>query len=290
MSIDVENDPPAEDLLSLTQEGAIARIKLTRPRSLNALSVRLASALMSALRTAVSNPHARVLLLSGEGLAFMAGGDLRYLAQDGPGLASARADTLIGHLHDLIEIMVAFPIPIVTAVHGAVAGAGLSVMLASDFVVAAADTRFVFAYSNLGTSPDGGLTWFLARSLGIRLTMQWAFLQKQLSADEALRHGLIQQISLPATLAEDAIDLTHRLAATPLHAFHCTKQLLWGASTTTLKEQLASERLAFVRCARTRDFAEGLAAFTERRSPNFSLARVTVKLPMRGTSRRMSTA
>jgi 2-(1,2-epoxy-1,2-dihydrophenyl)acetyl-CoA isomerase len=261
----------------VTQEEAVARIRFNLPESLNALSIALATAMAEALRDVAENRDIRVLVLSGEGRAFMAGGDLRYIAEGGTAQAPARADTLIGHLHGIIETIAAFPIPILSVVHGAVAGAGLSVMLASDFVIAAADTRFVFGYSNLGTSPDGGLTWFLERSLGARRAMQWAFLQKQLNADEALRFGLLQQVSSPEALSSDAMILEQKLRLLPLHAFHRTKQLLRASGTATLSDRLAAERAAFVQCARTSDFAEGLAAFDAGRTPRFALARIDVE-------------
>jgi 2-(1,2-epoxy-1,2-dihydrophenyl)acetyl-CoA isomerase len=265
--------------LLLTQDGLVARIRFAAPESLNALTVAMALRMLEALRGVADNRDIRVLVLSGEGRAFMAGGDIRFVSEGGAELAPTRADLLITHLHEVIETMVAYPIPILSVVHGAVAGAGLSIMLASDFVLAASDTRFVFGYSNLGTSPDGGLTWFLERALGTRRTMQWAFLQKHLVAEEALRCGLVQQLSAADSLLADAATLAHKITLLPLHAFHRTKQLMRGSSTTTLSEQLAAEREAFVDCAGNSDFAEGLTAFLEGRSPRFKLPRIELDLP-----------
>lgn len=265
--------------LLLTQDGPVASIRFAAPASLNALSVAMALSLLEALRAVANNRDIRVLVLSGEGRAFMAGGDIRYMLEGGAEHAPARAGLLIGHLHEVIETMVAFPIPILSVVHGAVAGAGLGIMLASDFVLAASDTHFVFGYSNLGTSPDGGLTWFLARSLGTRRAMQWAFLQKRLVAEEALRCGLVQQLSAADSLSADAATLTQKITLLPLHAFHRTKQLM-RRSATTLSQQLAAEREAFLNCAGTSDFAEGLAAFLEGRSPQFKLPRFELEFPV----------
>jgi 2-(1,2-epoxy-1,2-dihydrophenyl)acetyl-CoA isomerase len=155
-------------------------------------------------------------------------------------------------------------------VHGAVAGAGLGLMLASDVTVAAEDTRFVFAYSELGTSPDGGLTWFLARTIGVRRALHFATLRRQLGAEEALALGLVQELVKPDELGACGMQRGIELTQLPQQAFLETRRLLLASTGHTLAEQLLAEREAFVLCARSDDFAEGTSAFLQRRRPQFT--------------------
>lgn len=143
-------------------------------------------------------------------------------------------------------------------------------MLASDLTIAAEDTRFVFAYSDLGSSPDGGLTWLLARMIGVRRALQFASLRTQLDAEEALRLGLVQEVLDPQALPERGKRLAVQLSALPRQAFLRTRRLLLESSNRTLRQQLDAERDAFVLCAESDDFAEGIRAFRQRRRPKFS--------------------
>lgn len=264
----------------MTREGPVASIRLTQPKTLNAINFHSASALLDALRGLARDEALRTVVLSGAGNAFMAGGDLTYLGTDSGRQTADNAAALIERLHDIIELMASFPTPILSVVHGAVAGAGLGIMLASDMTIAAEDTRFVFAYTDLGTSPDGGLTWFLARMIGIRRALQFALLGRQLSAAQALHLGLVQELVGPRALAERGAVLASQLSAIPLRAFRRTRRLLLESGERTLRQQLDAERDAFLLCAGSDDFAEGIKAFREQRRPQFnSQVPVTHEIP-----------
>jgi 2-(1,2-epoxy-1,2-dihydrophenyl)acetyl-CoA isomerase len=256
--------------LIVSREGPVASIQMTQPQTLNAITLRSASALLEAFRGLASDKSLRVVLLSGAGRAFMAGGDLNHLESTNPKGRAENAAALIECLHTIIELMVSFPVPILSMVHGVVAGAGLGLMLASDLTIAAQDTRFVFAYSDLGTSPDGGLTWFLARMIGVRRALQFALLRTQLDAEEALRLGLVQELLDSEALTERGRQLALQLSELPRQAFLRTRRLLLESSERTLRQQLDAEQNAFVLCAESDDFAEGILAFRQRRRPQFS--------------------
>jgi 2-(1,2-epoxy-1,2-dihydrophenyl)acetyl-CoA isomerase len=256
--------------LQLTREGPVASIQLTQPEKLNAIDLRSASALLEMLRTIAADKTVRAVVLSGAGRAFMAGGDVSYFSSTSPTLRADHAAALIDRLHEIIELMVCFPVPILSLVHGAVAGAGLGLMLASDVTIAAADTRFVFAYADLGTSPDGGLTWFLARTVGVRRALHFASLHRQLDAAEALRLGLVQELVKPIGLMMHGMQRGLALSQLSQQAFLQTRRLLLASAGHTLREQLRAEREAFVQCALSDDFAEGINAFHQRRRPQFT--------------------
>jgi 2-(1,2-epoxy-1,2-dihydrophenyl)acetyl-CoA isomerase len=260
----------ADAPLRLSREGSVACIQLTQPQKLNAIDLRSASALRDMFRAVAADKTVRAVVLSGAGRAFMAGGDVSYFSSHSPTLRADNAAALIDSLHDIIGLMVRFPVPILSVVHGAVAGAGLGLMLASDMTIAAADTRFIFAYADLGTSPDGGLTWFLARMIGVRRALHFASLRRQLDASEALGLGLVQELVKPEELAARGMQRGIELAQLPLQAFLETRRLLLASTGHTLREQLLAEREAFVRCAHSDDFAEGTGAFLQRRRPQFT--------------------
>ena len=257
--------------LIVTREGPVASIRLMQPKTLNAINLQSASAFLDTLRHLAADDTLRAVVLSGAGNAFMAGGDLTYLAAGGPTQSADNAAALIERLHDIIQTMVSFPTPILSMVHGAVAGAGLGIMLASDLTIAAEGTRFVFAYTDLGTSPDGGLTWFLARTIGIRRALQFAFINPQMDAAQALQLGLVEELVSPEALSERGAILAAQLARLPMQAFQRTRRLLLQSTERTLRQQLEAERDAFVSCAGSPDFAEGIKAFQERRRAHFTL-------------------
>jgi 2-(1,2-epoxy-1,2-dihydrophenyl)acetyl-CoA isomerase len=256
--------------LLLTREGPVACIQLTQPDKLNAIDLKSAAALLKMLRTVAADKTVRAVVLSGAGRAFMAGGDVSYFSSTSPSLRAGNAAALIDCLHNIIELMVCFPVPILSVVHGAVAGAGLGLMLASDLTIAAANTRFVFAYADLGTSPDGGLTWFLARIIGVRRALHFATLHRQLDAAEALGLGLIQELVQPSELMTHGMQRGLALCQLSQTAFLQTRRLLLASTGHTLHEQLNAERESFVQCARSEDFAEGTSAFHQRRPPQFT--------------------
>ncbi len=256
--------------LTVSHDGPIATIRFTQPKTLNAITLPFAIALTPALQSLSDNPTVRVVVLSGEGKAFMAGGDLLYLRNAEADQAARDAALLISQLNKSIEVITAMPIPIVASAHGAVAGAGLSLLLACDFAIAASDTRFVFAYTAIAASPDAGLSWTLPRVIGMRKAMQFAFLDQQIDASTALSFGIVNELAPPHELSAATSAMATKLARLPIHAFAQTKQLMLGSSNRSLGQQLRAECDAFTACARTSDFREGVDAFFARRQPRFT--------------------
>jgi 2-(1,2-epoxy-1,2-dihydrophenyl)acetyl-CoA isomerase len=252
------------------RDGAIAQITLNRPRTLNALTPELAAGLLEQIARVAADKSVRVLMLRGAGRAFMAGGDLVYLRDSNPAQAFDRSGALIAQLNSIIWALSELTIPVLAVAHGAVAGAGLSLMLACDFTIASDETRFVYAYSGIAASPDGGLSRVLAGLVGYRRAIQFAFLEPRLSASQALDWGLVNLLAPAADLDLRAREVVTRLSALPLRAFAETKRLLQAAPETGLEAQLEAERQAFQRCSQTDDLREGVQAFFGQRPARFA--------------------
>jgi 2-(1,2-epoxy-1,2-dihydrophenyl)acetyl-CoA isomerase len=253
----------------LSIDGAVARVTLNRPQSLNALDFGMAEALDAAITAVAANHAVRVMILEGAGRAFMAGGDLKVFHRDLPG-APATADALIKLFHRIIRGMRALPVPVVAAVQGAVAGGGLGLALATDLVIAADDAKFVPAYTAIGTSPDGGTTWSLTQLLGTRRAMATLMLGDTIDAPAALAMGLINRVVPRAELAAEVMKVAQKLAAGAPGALAKVKGLVYAAATSPLDPQLEREHVGFREAAATADFREGINAFFERRPALFS--------------------
>lgn len=246
-------------------EDGIARLRFNRPAALNALDIPMARAFHQACRAIAADPQVRVVVLSGEGRAFVAGGDVASMAGD----PVAVAGELIAEIHAGIELLDALPAPVVASVHGAVAGGGLGLMSVCDLVIAAEGTRFNFAYTRLGTSPDCGTSWALPRRVGLRKALELALLCEPFDAAEALRLGLVNEVLPLEQLAERTEAVARRLQASAPQALAHVKRLMRQSSETGLREQLRDEARSFADCAGTEDFAEGVAAFLGKRAPQF---------------------
>lgn len=256
----------ASSPLLAARDGAVARLRFNRPAALNALDAEMAHLLAAECAALAADPGVRAVLLTGEGRAFMAGGDIGQLA-DNPGPATS--DRLILNLHRALLHLAGLAAPVVAACQGAVAGAGFSVAMAADFVIAAEDAKFTTAYARIGASLDGSSSWTLPRLVGHRKAMELALLSPVIDAAEALRLGLVTKVVPAASLAEEAETLARSLAAGPTHAYGRMKALLRASHQNGLESQLELERLLFGSGAATADFAEGTAAFLAKRKPTF---------------------
>ena len=246
----------------------IALLAFNRPASLNALDEEMIIALRAHCEALADDASVRCVVLRGEGAAFLAGGDVAFF--------HARLDELPRLVRGLarelnfgVLALRRMPKPVLASVHGAVAGAGVSLMAACDLVIAADDCRLTLAYSRIGASPDGGATHFLARSLGPRKALELALLSEPIDAQTALRIGLVNRVVPAAQLAHETQTLARRLAAGPTVAYAETKRLVEAAGENSLEAQLDAEAEAFARCAATADMREGVTAFVEKRKPVF---------------------
>ena len=255
------------------RQGPIAFLTLNRPQVLNALNAAMVHHLQALLLELQSDESVRAIVLRGAGDGFMAGGDIDHLAStlspdDPEGRDGALRDTL-DRVHATIMAMRRMNKPILAVVHGPCAGFGISLILACDLVIAADTARFTLAYSRLGITPDGGATWHLPRVVGTRRAMELMLLSDQFDAETAREMGLITRIAPEDSLRRSAEQLAERLAQGPTRALAETKALINAAAGTTLDTQLEREAEAFITSAATGDFREGVAAFKEKRDPQF---------------------
>lgn len=243
----------------------VAHIRFNRPAALNALDVAMTAAFRQACDDVAADPQVRVLLISGEGRAFQAGGDVAAMA-DSP---EAVGRALIEQMHSAIQTLNRLPCPVVTIVQGAAAGAAIGLLMASDLVLAADDARFSLAFPALGASADSSSTWGLPRTMGLRRALRFALLGEVIGAAQALQEGLVSEV-VPATELEATSQRwAAKIASSAPLALAEVKQLLRTAVDHTLTEHLDAEADAFLRCARTADFAEGTSAFLNKRKPDF---------------------
>ncbi len=246
----------------------IATITFNRPTVMNALDADMLRGFCAAAGRAAADTTARVVILRGAGPAFIAGGDVAMFHNNRAAMATLVPE-LAGELHKGILALRRAPQPVIAAVHGAVAGAGMSIMLACDLVIAAGDTQFSLAYSRIGASPDGGATWFLPRVAGYQKAMEMILLADAMDAAALQRIGIVNRVVAAGQLDAETDQLARRLAQGPSRAYAEAKALVNRAGDASLAAQLDAEALAFARCAATGDFAEGVAAFVAKRKPQF---------------------
>lgn len=258
-------------LAELERDASTGVVTLTvnRPEVLNALDVPTAQAISTAVQSLRGDARVRCIVLRGAGRAFIAGGDLAAFAQDFDKAADI-VDALLDALHPAIEVLTMHDAPVIASVHGAVAGAGLSLMLACDLAIAAAGTRFVVAYDRIGASPDCGGTYFLPRVLGPRLAKQFLLLSETWDAESAERHGLINRVVAADKLIDETQVLARKLAAGPTRAFGAYKRLAGASFDADLPAHLEKERAAFRAATRTTDFRSGVTAFLDKKPVSFS--------------------
>lgn len=256
-------------ILKSTSEGNTMVLTLSNPGLRNALGPEIYAAGIEALNAADSNPEIRSVVITGEGSNFCAGGDLQRLQTlRGQDLdVQARG---VEALHNWIDSIRTFPKPVIAAVEGAAAGAGFSLALAADFIVAADNAVFVMAYSNVGLSPDGGATWALARALPRPLAARALMLGERLSAAQLQTWGLVHEVTPAGMSMTAALQLAQRLNERAPNVLVSVKELINEAPGASLVQQLDIERDHFVRNLRHRNSGEGIEAFLQKRTPKFS--------------------
>lgn len=256
-----------EQVVKFKAAEGVAEIRFNRPHQLNALNRAIADQFDAALDRALSDKDIRVVVLTGEGRAFMAGGDLAVFRDAADKAQTARE--LIEVIHGSLKRLAAAPQIVVASLRGAVAGAGMSLALHADFAIAATDVTFDLSYVKIGTSPDCGATWTLPRLVGARRALEIALSSRTITAEEARSLGIINRVVPTAELETETASLAAQLAAGPAVAHGWIKRLMRGSFNHTLAEQLDLERDGFAACAATQDFSVGLKAFFDRCKPEF---------------------
>lgn len=243
-------------------------LTISNPEHRNALGPEIYAAGVEALNVAESNPEIRSVVITGEGSHFCAGGNLQRLLFNRQQAPEVQAQS-IESLHNWIETIRAFPKPVIAAVEGACAGAGFSLALACDLLVAAQDSVFVMAYSNVGLSSDGGATWSLARALPRATVMQLLLCGDRVDAARLQSLGVVNQVCATGEAMNGALALAEKLNNRAPNAMASIKELVNEAQTAPLHTQLAAERDHFVRNLHHANGGEGIAAFLEKRSPGY---------------------
>ena len=256
-------DQPYETLLFETDAG-VATITLNRPDALNALNATLRRELLTAVKAAGNDETVRAIVITGSGRGFCAGADLR----GGTGEHDFRR-VLTTEYNPLIEAIRGLDAPIIAAVNGVAAGAGVSLALAADLVLASEDARFVPAFNRIALVPDSGLTRTLVRALGRHRAFEILLGERHLGADDAHAAGLVAAVVPPDALADTARALARRLASGPTGSIGLTKRLVNAAEDATLPDALDAEAALQEIAGRSEDHAEGVAAFSEKREPEF---------------------
>lgn len=257
-------DAPTYETILFEVADAVATVTLNRPDSLNSLNTAMRRELLVAIKAAGRDEAVRAVVITGAGRGFCSGADLR-------GGSSEREfrRVLIGEYNPLITAIRELPKPVIAAVNGVAAGAGVSLALACDLVYASAEARFICAFVRIGLVPDSGSTRTLVRALGRHRAAKLIFSGEPLGAAEAQAAGLVSEVVPAAELADAAHAAAAKLAAGPTRAIGLAKRAINHAEDALLPESLALEAALQELAGRTEDHADGVAAFDEKREPRF---------------------
>ena len=247
-----------------TRDGGVLTITLNRPDVLNAFNRAMHAALREALKEA-RDPEVRAVVLTGAGRGFSAGQDLKEFGEAGD-----VSEALRQSYHPNVLAIRALEKPVIAAVNGVCAGAGLSLACVCDLRIAADNASFVPGFIGIGLVPDAGGTFFLNRLLGASRAFEWMTSNRRLTAAEAHAWGLVSEVVEADRLQERAAEIAAFYAALPTRGIGMTKRLFDHATTATLEEQLEHEAQLQAAATQTDDFAEGVAAFLEKREPKFT--------------------
>lgn len=254
------------------REGGIVWFVLDRPDKLNAIDVQFTVELHEAVIRADEDDGVRAVVIMGRGKAFCAGGDLKAMASAAvePGGRASHffLDTNL-RFHSALAMMAASEIPYIAAVNGAAYGAGMSLALGCDIILAAESARFNWAYTSIGLAPDGGSSLNLPRLVGMQRAMELAFTGRTLKAREALEWGFVNAVYPDEQFEPEAGAFAARVAEGPTRAFGATKRLIREGSAPALEAHMERENRAIAGASATEDFSEGVASFLGRRKPVF---------------------
>ena len=250
-------------ILKERQDGVLV-LTLNRPEKLNAITGELLDALYAALKEGEEDREVRALLLTGAGRAFSAGQDLTEFGDRKPDY-----EAHLRRYNRVVEALSGLEKPLVVAVNGVAAGAGMSLALWGDLRLAAVGASFTTAFVRIGLVPDSGLSFLLPRLVGLAKAQELLLLSPRLSAEEALALGLVHRVVPAEKLMEEALSLAKELAQGPTRAYALTKKLLLDTYRLSLTEALALEAVLQGQAGQTQDHEEGVRAFREKRPPRF---------------------
>jgi 2-(1,2-epoxy-1,2-dihydrophenyl)acetyl-CoA isomerase len=247
-------------------EDQVCVIKLNRPKVFNSFNKEMAMKMQAVLDDCETNADVRAILLTGEGKAFCAGQDLQEITDpNGPALS----DIVSQHYNPIVERIRNIEKPIVCAVNGVAAGAGANIALACDITIAGESVAFIQAFSKIGLIPDSGGTFFLPRIIGMQKATALMMLADKVMAADAEKMGMIYKVCADESLMEETLKVAKKLASLPTIGLGLTKRALNKSMTNDLTAQLALEDVLQTAAGKTYDYNEGVAAFLEKRKPNF---------------------
>jgi len=260
---------PNYETLGWRLSDGVATITLNRPRAGNALTLLMGRELMDASIRCDDDPDVRAVVLTGAGRMFCVGADLKHFPPAGPKMAT-EIKLLTTWLHAVISRFVRMDAPLICAINGTAAGAGMSLALIGDMVLVAESARFKMAYSRIALTPDCSITYYLPRLVGFRRAFELYVTNRVLSATEAETWRMVNRVVATDTLTSETQALAAQLAAGPTQAIGTTKRLFHSAWTESLESQMERETRAITDAAQCPEVAEGFEAFFEKREPNFS--------------------
>lgn len=256
------------EMLRYEVHDGLATLTMQRPEAYNALNLQLVTELHDAVVTCSEDDAVRAVVLTGSGRAFCAGGDVKGFGEEMAQIGK-HLKILTLALHAAISRLVRMPKPTISAVNGVAAGGGMSLALAGDLIVATESARFTMAYTQIGASPDGSASFFLPRLVGVKRALELTYLNRTLSAHEALEWGIVTQVIPDAHFQEAVLALALQLAHGPTQAYGRAKALLYNSSHETLETQMEHEAQLIAASGHTADFREGVNAFVAKRPPVF---------------------
>lgn len=255
--------------IALEMRGPVAWLTINRPEAYNALNLKAMQELFDVANRIGSDARVRAAVLTGAGdKAFCAGGDVAAFAAD-PDDVQRLLKEMTAYLHSAVSRFAWMDAPLIAAINGVAAGAGLSMAACTDLAVAAQRARFTSAYTQIGLTPDASSTYFLTRIVGHRRAMEMFLTNRTLSADEALSWGLVNQVVPDGELIDTVQALALKLANGPTRAHGGVKKLVQMALNDSLESQLERETRSIVAMSRTDDGLEGVRAFVDKRKPDF---------------------
>lgn len=257
------------ETLEVNVDAGVANICMNRPEQANAMNLVMSKELMELAIVCDEDPQIRAVVITGAGKMFSAGGDLALFGGFGDQLP-LKLKEMTTYLHAAISRFARMNAPLICAVNGMAAGAGMSLAASGDMVLAAESAKFTMAYTAAGLSPDGSSSYFLSNLIGIRKTKELMLTNRLLSAVEAQEWDIVNRVVKEEDLMSEALKLARKFADGPTQAYGAVKTLLHSAANSSLETQMELEARSIARMARTNDGKEGIAAFLAKRKPVFT--------------------